>query len=260
MCPRRAKVKRSEQILRTAKAVFARSNFRSSTTSAIAAEAGVSEPLIYRYYPSKKQLFLAVLDDVTRRILQRWDAIRRSEPSSLACLRRIGQDYLDLVDRNSEDLKVFFKAVSEDNDPEIRHFLAESYRKYARYLEDVARRGQQQGEIRGDVPSRIIAWQMMSLGAAFNLFAALGLSEWTRADREAQLLAFLERIREASPPAGAPGGRDDGEAAHGEALARSPARSPAGASDRAATGSAGNSGRSAGVRPVTPPDRGGQEA
>ncbi|HEY8415885.1 MAG TPA: TetR/AcrR family transcriptional regulator [Thermaerobacter sp.] len=246
--------------MRTAKAVFARSNYRSSTTSAIAAEAGVSEPLIYRYYPSKKQLFLAVLDDVTRRILQRWDAIRRSEPSSLACLRRIGQDYLDLVDRNSDDLKVFFKAVSEDNDPEIRHFLAESYRKYARYLEDVARRGQEQGEIRGDVPPRVIAWQMMSLGAAFNLFAALGLSEWTRADREGQLLAFLERIRAASSPTGAPAGMEDGAAAHGEALAGSSARSPADASERAATGSTGNSGGSVGVRPVARPNRRGEEA
>ncbi|ADU51953.1 transcriptional regulator, TetR family [Thermaerobacter marianensis DSM 12885] len=194
MGQQREKTNRSQQILATAKAVFAQSNYRSSTTAEIAAAAGISEPLIYRYYPSKKHLYLAVLGDVAQRILQRWDAIRRTETSSLACLHRIGRDYLDLLDRNSDDLKVFFKAVCEDGDPEIRDFLAESYRSYARYLEDVARQGQERGEIRRDIPARVIAWQMMSLGAAFNLFAVLGLSEWTRADRETQLLAFLERI------------------------------------------------------------------
>ena len=233
--PRRARTKRPEQILLTAKSVFARSNYRSSTTAEIAAEAGVSEPLIYRYYPSKKHLFLAVLEDVTRRILHRWDAIRRSETSSLACLRRIGQDYLDLVDRNSEDLKVFFKAVSEDSDPEIRQFLAESYRKYARYLEDVARQGQEQGEIRRDVPARVIAWQMMSLGAAFNLFAVLTLSEWTRADREAQLLAFIERI----------------------SAAGAPASSSARSTDERATGSVASPDGGGEGQPATRPDRGG---
>ncbi|EKP95290.1 TetR/AcrR family transcriptional regulator [Thermaerobacter subterraneus] len=255
ICPRRATTKRSEQILRTATAVFARSNYRSSTTAEIAAEAGVSEPLIYRYYPSKKQLFLAVLDDVTRRILQRWETVRRSEPSSLACLRRIGQDYLDLVDRNSEDLKVFFKAVSEDSDPEIRRFLAESYRKYARYLEEVAREGQERGEIRRDVPARAIAWQMMSLGAAFNLFAVLELSEWTRADREAQLLAFLERIGRANPATGAPSSMHAGVDAPEDGLAGSPAGSPAGASDRSATGSAVSPGDAGAARPAARPDR-----
>ncbi len=214
--------------------MFARSNYRSSTTAEIAAEAGVSEPLIYRYYPSKKQLFLAVLDDVTRRILQRWETVRRSEPSSLACLRRIGQDYLDLVDRNSEDLKVFFKAVSEDSDPEIRQFLADSYRRYARYLEDVARQGQERGEIRRDVPARVVAWQMMSLGAAFNLFAVLELSEWTRADREAQLLAFLERISAAGSSGDSPGGSPAGSPDAGAAC---PAESPGGSGAVAPRGS-----------------------
>lgn len=106
------------------------------------------------------------------------DAIRRTETSSLDCLHRIGQDYLDLLDRNSDDLKVwFFKAVCEDGDRETRDFLAESYRSYARYLEDVARPGQERGEIRRDIPARVVARQMMSLGATFNLFAVLGLSE-----------------------------------------------------------------------------------
>ena len=68
------------------------------------------------------------------------DAIRRTETSSLDCLHRISQDNLDLLERNSDDLKVlFFKAVCEDGDRETRDFLAESYRSYARYLEDVAR-------------------------------------------------------------------------------------------------------------------------
>jgi AcrR family transcriptional regulator len=49
-----------EQILDGASRAFAGSGFRGASVPAIAAEAGVSVGLIYRYFPSKEELFLAV--------------------------------------------------------------------------------------------------------------------------------------------------------------------------------------------------------
>lgn len=185
---------RSKQILAVATQVFARSNYQTATTAGIAKEAGISEPLIYRYYSSKKELFLAVLEHVAEQMIKRWNRICEKETSCLRCLRLIGEDYLRLLRENPQDLNLFFKAISENNDPEIASFLSNSYRRYVSYLEQVAEKGLQNGEIRTDLSAKSIAWQMMSIGAANNLFTILALDEWTDEDRQTQLEVFLNNI------------------------------------------------------------------
>lgn len=55
-----------ERIVAGAKRAFAASGFRGAAVPAIAAEAGVSVGLIYRYFPSKEELFLAVCERETQ--------------------------------------------------------------------------------------------------------------------------------------------------------------------------------------------------
>lgn len=45
-----------------------------------------------------------------------------------------------------------------------------------------------------NIPASWIAWQMMSLGAANNLFAVLNLREWTIQNQEKQLAALLQSL------------------------------------------------------------------
>lgn len=55
-----------ERIVDGAGRAFAASGFRGAAVPAIAAEAGVSVGLIYRYFPSKEELFLAVCEHETQ--------------------------------------------------------------------------------------------------------------------------------------------------------------------------------------------------
>jgi AcrR family transcriptional regulator len=50
-------------LLRAAGGVFAEHGFHQATLEAVAAEAGVSKGALYHYFPSKEQLFLALLED-----------------------------------------------------------------------------------------------------------------------------------------------------------------------------------------------------
>ena len=52
---------RRKQILRSAVRVFARSNYRAAKVADIAAEAGVSEALLYKFFDSKQAIFLELL-------------------------------------------------------------------------------------------------------------------------------------------------------------------------------------------------------
>ena len=54
---------RRGQILEPAKQVFAESGFRGTTTKSIANAAGVSEGTLFLYYPTKEELYQAILQD-----------------------------------------------------------------------------------------------------------------------------------------------------------------------------------------------------
>jgi AcrR family transcriptional regulator len=59
---------RAASILATAAAVFARQGYAPTTVDQVAAEAGVSKLMVYRHFNSKRELYLAILDQVRDRL------------------------------------------------------------------------------------------------------------------------------------------------------------------------------------------------
>jgi AcrR family transcriptional regulator len=58
---RTAKQERQAGIIAAASALFAANGFRGTTTREIAKQAGVSEALVFKYFPSKRALYAAIL-------------------------------------------------------------------------------------------------------------------------------------------------------------------------------------------------------
>ncbi|MGO9582973.1 MAG: TetR/AcrR family transcriptional regulator [Acidimicrobiales bacterium] len=70
--PRRLRLpaaRRRRQLLDVALVTFARSGLDATTMDDIAREAGVTKPLLYQHFKSKRALFLELLDDVVVRII-----------------------------------------------------------------------------------------------------------------------------------------------------------------------------------------------
>jgi TetR/AcrR family transcriptional regulator len=59
---RMAAADRRQQIIRTAMELFARKGFKGTTTKEIAMAAGVNEALIFRHFPTKQDLYSAIID------------------------------------------------------------------------------------------------------------------------------------------------------------------------------------------------------
>lgn len=82
-------VDRRDQILAAATAVFADRGFSGATTQQIAKAAGVSEPLLYRHFPSKVALHKAVL---RRAVLEQdtvYSALGKTEASARGLLQML---------------------------------------------------------------------------------------------------------------------------------------------------------------------------
>src|ERR671936_1737727 len=65
---------RRSAIIEAALRVFSEGSYAGATTAEIAREAGVSEPLLYRHFSSKRELYFACLDEAWRRIRSRLEA------------------------------------------------------------------------------------------------------------------------------------------------------------------------------------------
>ena len=88
------KAERKRQLLAHAKQLFVTLGYQNTTTERIAQAAGVSEPVLYRHFDSKKTLFLEVLEGIREATLNRWRTDTAGLTDPLARLHRIADLYL----------------------------------------------------------------------------------------------------------------------------------------------------------------------
>jgi AcrR family transcriptional regulator len=60
--PRLTRLQRRKQLLDAAQRVFVRAGYHAAAMDDIAAEAGISKPVLYQHFPGKLELYLALLD------------------------------------------------------------------------------------------------------------------------------------------------------------------------------------------------------
>jgi len=66
--PRLPAAERRVALVDAAMLVFAAEGYQAATMDAVAAEAGVTKPVLYQHFPSKRELFLHLLSDVADRM------------------------------------------------------------------------------------------------------------------------------------------------------------------------------------------------
>ena len=68
--PRLPAVQRRRQLLDVALEVFADHGFHGASMDDVATAAGVTKPVLYQHFGSKRDLYLQLLDDVGQRLLE----------------------------------------------------------------------------------------------------------------------------------------------------------------------------------------------
>lgn len=110
---------RREAILKAALPLFARRGWLGTGTRELARAAGVTEPVLYRHFPDKEALFLAVLSGAAaslEAVLTRRLAAARTAAERLECLA-LGLS--DILDRHLDDLRVLSGAASALDHAEV---------------------------------------------------------------------------------------------------------------------------------------------
>jgi TetR/AcrR family transcriptional regulator len=187
---------RELQILQAATRVFARSNYRLAGTADIALEAGISEPTIYKYFPSKKDLFIRILKRIGERILEIWSQVATTEEEdALSALRRMGRTYVESLRTHPDELKIQFQALAESDDPDIARQLRENHKAYVRFLADLIEQGKNEGLVRGDVDPYASGWLLNSIGFTLTLVRLLGFDKDVGEQRVVEMISgYLDSL------------------------------------------------------------------
>jgi AcrR family transcriptional regulator len=186
-------------ILESAQAVFAASGYANAGTEDVARAAGVAPSAIYRYFPSKRDLYLAALNDAGPRLASMWRATARASADPFEAIQRVGLDYYDHVQGRTPYTQLWFQALGDASDPDVRETMANNFLAIIDTLAAQLEAGKASGLIRHDLDTRVAAWHFMSIGLTFDLIHQLGLdAELDRPKVEAWGRLYIDSIREGS--------------------------------------------------------------
>ena len=187
---------RKKQILKCAVKVFAKSNYRSAKMADIADEAGISEAMVYKHFPSKKVIFLKILQHMSGRIIKFWEEEAEKQQDPLTALRNMGLAYYKRMKRHPDELKVQFQAISEVDDKDIAKQLRREHMSYIGYIDSVLKKGVQQGTIKKDLDTGLIAFIFNGGGIVLNMMKLLCLNKPLIEDNLETLLdQYIDSIR-----------------------------------------------------------------
>lgn len=138
---------RKEQILEAAEHVFARKGFHTATMAEIAKRAGLSEPTLYEYFPSKEEILFSIPLETSRKLGELIDFHMAMAKGAVNKLRVIIYLLFWIHQTNPNYAAVSYLILKQNS----RYMASESYqtlRNRLRPLIDVIKAGIASGEIR----------------------------------------------------------------------------------------------------------------
>jgi AcrR family transcriptional regulator len=156
---------RRHHLIETAIRLFTDGSYRGTTTAEIARAAGVSEPILYRHFASKRDLYLAALEHVWAKTRGSWERALDEAPDACSAIEAIGKGHVSVRSPKLQLAELWVQALSEaSEDPELKRHLRRHMREVHDFVANLVRRGQEQGAIAAERDPDAEAWIMLAGG------------------------------------------------------------------------------------------------
>ena len=188
---RRPASERRAEILQTAMKAFAQKGYRDTGTAGIAGEIGITEPTLYRYFKSKRSLYLEALELGHEEILGSWQRIAQEASSPLQALLQLGTWYFEELQRDSSALMLRARAEVDSEDPEVRERLTKQFLATLDFVRRLHQAAQEQGLLAPDLDLEARTWLFMSLGAMVDRTHLLGVGDELRPEEIGRVFLSL---------------------------------------------------------------------
>ena len=192
--PRLKAPQRREQLIEVATKLFARNGFEATTTSAIALAAGVTEPILYRHFKNKQELFVAIVRSVSDVTLKAWQSIVANEDDPIRRIKQVCEAIPDHIKRNGDAYHVLHGALSTSRDKKVLAVIREHYIQIERFFAKVIADGQKRGTFRKNVQPRAAAWQLIMTGIGYGMIS-LNLTQLDKSVSESAIDSMIRGFK-----------------------------------------------------------------
>lgn len=177
---------------------FAELGYRRATTAELARRCDVRENILYRVWPTKKQMFLAAIEYVYVSSVAAWEAMlaENRNGGGRADGHRGAERILEYEAAHHGEAglyRIVFTGLAEADDPDIRDALRGMYRRFHQFIVDRITEGGGSGAgaetvaaARGGVDW--VGWAVIGLGTVSSISRELGLM------KEPERRTMFERV------------------------------------------------------------------
>ncbi|MEL7484670.1 MAG: helix-turn-helix domain-containing protein [Planctomycetota bacterium] len=169
---------RRAQLLDVAAGLFADRGYARSTTAEIAKAAGVTEPVIYRHFESKRDLFVALVEQTAEQTLSIWrekmDAA--GDPAERLAILLGSNPMTSLGDDEAVRYRIILQAITETGDSEIHKAVVNHFKSMHAFMETEVEAAQKAKKVSSRVPADMIAWILIDIALGFGVLEAMGIT------------------------------------------------------------------------------------
>ena len=154
---------KKHKILSVSLREFSSKGYESANINTIARDAGVSVGSMYKYFDSKKDLFLTTVNLGVEMLEAVLDSISSMNCDVMEKLERLVRTAVDYSRRQAELIRLYYEIASEGNAELIKELAVKTEAVSAKIYTDTIREGQKKGEIRSDISPEIAAFLLDNL-------------------------------------------------------------------------------------------------
>lgn len=162
---------RRSQLIETATKLFAKHGYASTTTASIAEAAGVTEPVLYRHFQSKQDLFIAIARKMSEDTVREWQEMIGGIDDPAEQVKTIAVEFPGHIKRMEDAYHVLHGALATSREKKVQAVIKDHYDQFEKFFVAVIKKGQDRGEFRKDVDPVMAAWQLINMGLGYALIA-----------------------------------------------------------------------------------------
>ena len=189
---------RKEHITSETYALIMEYGLSGTTTARIAARVGVTEAALYRHFKNRREIMLAVFEQVSSRFLALLISDEENVPDYIKTISLALYRY---IMKHPDDAKVIYEFICSSPSENLRANFRGRLMEMLTFLEHLLAKGIKQGTLRRDIHPRRIAWELFGLGSTISFAALLDFQQELTEDLAMDSLSqFIDRIRAEKNP------------------------------------------------------------
>jgi len=166
-----------DRVLQVAQALFAERGYRGTSLRDIAKRIGIKAPSLLHHFPSKQQLYLAVLDKMFESLEDAANAIAWGKGSRQDRMRQAVGNAIDFIASHSDFVRIMWKEMADESGVG-RQVLKRRLPPLFSTAVNFIFRGQREGEFRSEVDPLHFMWSLNSITIGYFTTAAMLRRLW----------------------------------------------------------------------------------